>query len=70
MASYLIVSQGSLFSILLSITAAEVLASFINANKKIKGIQKGNHEIKIVNFADDTTISLRDITCLNTIQVI
>ena len=70
MASYLIVSQGSLFSILLSITAAEVLASFINANKKIKGIQKGNHEIKIVNFADDTTISLRDITCLNRIQVI
>ena len=70
MASYLIVSQGSLFSILLSITAAEVLASFINTNKKIKGIQKGNHEIKIVNFADDTTISLRDITCLNRIQVI
>ena len=32
--------------------AAEVLANFINADKKIKGIQIGDHEIKIVNFAD------------------
>ena len=34
----------------------EVLASFINANKRIKGIQIRDHEIKIVSFADDTTI--------------
>ena len=38
--------------------------------KKIKGIQIGDHKIKIVNFADDTTILLRDITCLDRIQVI
>ena len=52
--------------------AAEVLANFINADKKrIKGIQTGDHEIKIVNFADNTTIFLRrDITCFNRIQVI
>ena len=50
--------------------AAEVLANFINADKRIKGIQIGDHDIKIVNFADNTTIFLRDITCLNRIQVI
>ena len=30
----------------------------------------GDHEIKTVNFADDTSIFLRDITCPNRIQVI
>ena len=55
---------------LLYIIAAKVRASFINANKKIKGIQIGDHEIKIENFADNTTIFLKDITCLNRIQVI
>ena len=49
---------------------AEVLANFINADKRIKGIQIGDHEIKIVNFADNTTIFLRDITCLKRIHVI
>ena len=49
----------------------EVLATFINTDEIIKGIQIGDHEIKIVNFADNTTIFLRrDITCLNRIQVI
>ena len=37
---------------------------------RIKGIQIGDHQIKILNFADDTTIFLKDITCLNRIQVI
>ena len=64
------VCQECLFSMLLYIIAAEVIASFINTNKSIKGIQIGDHEIKIVNFADDTTIFLRDITCLNRMQVI
>ena len=51
--------------------AAEVLANLINADKRIKGIQIGDHDIKIVNFADNATIFLRDITCLlNRIQVI
>ena len=64
------VFQGCLFSMLLDITATGVLASFINANKWIKGIQIGDHEIKVVNFADNTTIFLRDITCLDRMQVI
>ena len=60
------VCQECLLSMLLYIIAAEVLASFINADKRIKGIQIGDHEIKIVNFADNFTIFLREITCLNT----
>ena len=50
--------------------AAEVLANFINADKRIKGTQIGGKDIKIVNFADNITIVLRNITCLNRIQVI
>ena len=38
--------------------------------KRIKGIQIGDYEIKIVNFAGNTTIFLRDITCFNRIHVI
>ena len=65
------VRQGCLLSMLLYIIAIEVLANFINTDKMIKGIQIGDHEIKIVNFADNTTILLRrDITCLNRIRVI
>ena len=41
-----------------------------DADKSIKGIQIGDHKIKIVNFADNTTIFLRDITCLNRILMI
>ena len=48
----------------------ELLANFINADKRIKEIQIGDHEIEIVNFTDNTTIFLRDITCLNRIQMI
>ena len=66
----MLVHQGCLLSMLLYNIVAEVLANFINADKRIKGIQIGDHDIKIVNFADNTTIFLRDITCLNRIQVI
>ena len=60
--------QGCLFSLLLYIIAAEVFATFINANIRIKGKQIREHEIIIVNFADATTIFLRDITCLDKLQ--
>ena len=49
---------------------AEAIANFINADKNIKGIQIGDHEIEIKNFTDNTTIFLRDIICLNRIHVI
>ena len=55
---------------LLYIIAAEVLAIFIIANTRVKGMQKGTYEIKIINFADDTTIFLRDIDRLTRIQAI
>ena len=50
--------------------ATDVLANFININKKIKEIDIGGHEVKIVNFADNTAIFLRDISCLNRMQVL
>ena len=53
------VCQGCLLSMLLYNIAAEVLANLINADKRIKGIQIGDHDIKIVNFADNTTIFLK-----------
>ena len=64
------VRQGCLLSMLLYNIATEVLANIINADKRIKGIEIGDHEIKIVNFTNNTTIFLRDITCLNRIEVI
>ena len=38
--------------------AAEVLANLVNVDKRIKGIQIGDHDIKIVKLADNTTIFL------------
>ena len=60
----MLVHQGFLLSILLYNTVAEVLANFINADKRIKGIQIGHHEIKILNFIDNSTIFLRELPAL------
>ena len=54
----------------LSPAVIQYCANLINADKRINGTQIGDCEIKIVNFTDNTTIFLRDITCLNRIQVI
>ena len=51
-------------------TAAEVLANLLNADKRLKEIQIGDDEIRMVNFTGNTTIFLRYITCLNRIQAI
>ena len=48
--------QGCPRSMLLCIIEGEVLAIFIDGDTRIKGIQIGDQEIKVVNFADDTTI--------------
>ena len=55
---------------LLCIIVAEVLAIFIDADMRIKGIQIEDYEIKIAHFADDTTILLRDFSCLTKIALI
>ena len=52
------VCQWCQLSKLLYNAAAEVLANLNNADKRIKLIQKGDHEIKIVNFTDNTTTFL------------
>ena len=41
---------------------AVILPYLINADKRIKGMQIVDDEIKIVSFTDNTTIFLRDIT--------
>ena len=64
------VRQGCSLSMVLHITVAYVFASFIDAAQRIKGIQIGGHEIKLVNFADEITFFLADITCLNRIHMI
>ena len=61
------VRQGCLLFMLLYNIVVVVLANFIYSDKRIKGIQIGDHEVKIVNFTDNTIIFLRDITCLNRI---
>ena len=66
----MLASQGRLLSMLLYNFVDDLLANLTNADKRIKGIQIGDHQIKIVNFTDNTTIFIRDITCLNRIQVI
>ena len=62
-----LVGQGCLPSMLLYNIAVEVLANFINADKRTKGIQIRDRENKIVNFTNNTTNFLRDITYLNRI---
>ena len=51
------VLQGCPFSLVLHIIAVEVLANFIDAKKRIKGVQMEDREIKLVNFDDDITLS-------------
>ena len=59
------VRQGCLLSIMLLYNnVTEVLGSLNNADEKTKGIQIGDHDIKIVNFTDKTTIFLRDFTLI------
>ena len=56
------VHQGCLLSLVLYIMAAEVLANFTDADKRMTEVQIGNHEMKLINFADDITTSLGNIT--------
>ena len=55
---------------LLYVIAAEVLATFVIVDKRVKGVQIDNQEIKLVNFANDTTVFLSDIDSLIRSQTI
>ena len=47
----------------------KVLAIFIDADTRIKGVQTGDSKVKILNFPDDNTIFLiRDINCHTRLQ--
>ena len=47
----------------------KVLAIFIDADTRIKGVQTEDPEVKVLNFADDNTIFLiRDINCHTILQ--
>ena len=48
----------------------EVLAIFNDADTRIKGMQIGDHEIKIVNFAYGTTIFLQNFSCFTKIELV
>ena len=58
------VRQWCQLSKLLYNTIAEVLTNLINADKKIKAIHIGDHEIKVVNFTNNNTIFLKILPAL------
>ena len=60
------IHQGCPLSMMLYIIVAYVFTNFIDAEKRIKGIQIGDYEI----IADEITFFLADITCLNRIHMI
>ena len=49
---------------------AEVLAIFTDADARIKDIEIGDHEFKIVHFANEITIFIRYFSCLFKIELI
>jgi hypothetical protein len=53
------VRQGCPLSPILFVIAVELLATSVRQNNKIKGIQVGTKEVKISQFADDTTFYLQ-----------
>ena len=55
---------------LLCIIVAEVLAIFTDVDTRIKDIQIKDHEINILNFADDTTPFLPDFSWITKIELI
>ncbi len=59
------IRQGCPLSAYLFILSVEILAQNIKDNKNIKGITIGQHECKIAQMADDTTVFIKDIISLH-----
>ena len=58
------VRQGCPLSGLLFVVGIELLARVLKKDQTIKGIQVGQKEIKITQYADDTTVLVRDLDSL------
>ena len=54
------VRQGDPLSPYLFILAAEIMSVHIRNNENIKGIKYGMSEIKVLSYADDTTVFMKD----------
>ena len=59
------VRQGCPLSGLLFVFGIELLANAIQKDPNIKGIQVGQKEIKITQYADDTTVLVRDLDAVS-----
>lgn len=58
------VRQGCPLSGMLFVLGIEILARAIKQNTNIEGIKIGTHEIKITQYADDTTLFLKNLNSL------
>ena len=54
------VRQGCPLSGILFVFGIELLSRYIKNDPTIKGIQVNKHELKISQYADDTTVFVRD----------
>ena len=59
--------QGCSMSALIFIIAVEILGMMIRQNNNIEGIMVGNKQHKLIQFADDTTICVRNLESINEI---
>ena len=59
------VGQGCPLSGLLFVIGSELLSNAIQKDPTIKGIQVGQKEIKITQYADDTTVLVRDLDAVS-----
>ena len=50
------------------VTTTEVVSHYIDHGMRIKGVSTGDHEIKIINFANDAFIFLCDVNYLTRLQ--
>ena len=55
------IRQGDPISALLFLPVAEVMATVIRNNRRIRGIKIGSKEFKLCQLADDTSIFLKDV---------